>query len=70
MNSVERLVYMANQIAVNLATDEDPVTATLRHIELYWDPRMKKLILKNGGIGLSAVAAAAVDRLAETQDAG
>ncbi len=70
MNSAERLVYMANQIAVNLATDDDPVSATSRHIELYWDPRMKKLILKNGGIGLSAVAAAAVDRLAETQDGG
>lgn len=68
MNSAERLVHMANQIAANLATDDDPVAATANHIQLYWDPRMKKLIRENGE-GLSPVAAAAIGRIAETQDA-
>ena len=68
MNSVERLAYMANQIATNLATEDDPVAATANHIQLFWDPRMKKLILENGD-GLSLIAAAAINRLAETQDA-
>jgi formate dehydrogenase subunit delta len=70
VNSIERLVYMANQIASNLATDKDPVEATANHIRLFWDPRMKKLIRENAGAGLSPTAAAAVRRLAETHDAG
>lgn len=69
MNSAERLIYMANQIALNLATDHDPVAAVANHIQLFWDPRMKKLILDNDKTGLSSVAAAAISRLAETQDA-
>lgn len=68
MNSVERLIYMANQIAANLATDDDPVGATANHIQLYWDPRMKKLVMENDD-GLSPVAAAAISRLADAQDA-
>ena len=70
MNSVERLVHMANQIATNLATDNDPVAATTDHIMLFWDPRMKKLILAQDHSDLSPVAAAAIDRLRETQNAG
>lgn len=69
MNSVDRLVYMANQIAANLATDEDPVTAITNHIELFWDPRMKKLIREYKGDGLSSDAAAAISRLVEIQNA-
>jgi formate dehydrogenase subunit delta len=68
MNSIERLIHMANQIATNLATDPDPVGATANHILLFWDPRMKKLILENAGTGLSPTAAAAINRLAETHD--
>lgn len=68
MNSIQRLVYMANQIAANLATDDDPVIATANHIQLFWDPRMKKLIRENGE-GLSPIAAAAISQLAATQDA-
>lgn len=69
MNSFERLVYMANQIATNLATDDDPVAAVASHIQLFWDPRMKRLIQENDKAGLSLVAAAAISRLAETSDA-
>jgi formate dehydrogenase subunit delta len=63
VNTAERLVYMANQIATNLATDADPVTAIADHIQLFWDPRMKKLILENDRTGLSPSAAAAISRL-------
>jgi formate dehydrogenase subunit delta len=69
VNTVERLVYMANQIAKNLETDDDPVGATAHHIQLFWDPRMKKLIGEHGSEGLSPIAAAALDQLAETHDA-
>lgn len=69
MNTVDRLVYMANQIAVNLATDNDSVAAIANHIDLFWDPRMKKLIREYKGDGLSRDAAAAISLLAETQNA-
>ena len=65
MTGLERLVHMVNQIATNLATDADPVTATAEHIQLFWDPRMKKMILESNRDGLSPVAAAAIDRLAQ-----
>lgn len=68
MNTVDRLVYMANQIAVNLATDNDPVAAIANHIDLFWDPRMKKLIREYKGEGLSRDATAAIRLLAETQN--
>ena len=68
MNSGERLVYMANQIATNLATDDDPVSAVANHIQLFWDPRMKRLIQENDKAGLSLVAAAAINRLSEIQN--
>lgn len=64
MNSRERLILMANQIATNLATDADPVGATAHHINLYWDPRMKAMILEERS-GLSPVAAAAVAKLGQ-----
>ena len=32
MNTVERLILMANQIATNLATDDAPVAAVADHI--------------------------------------
>ena len=69
MNTVERLVHMANQIATNLATDDDPVSAMANHIALFWDPRMKMLIYGYEGSGLSPVAKAAVDRLTDAQNA-
>jgi formate dehydrogenase subunit delta len=60
MNSVERLVHMANQIAANLATDEDPTGATARHIQQFWDPRMKMMFANLETEGLSTTAAAAL----------
>ena len=68
MNTVERLILMANQIATNLATDNAPVAAVADHIQQFWDPRMKQLIFANGTDGLSPVAAAAIGRLADAQN--
>ena len=59
MSTREHLVYMANQIAANLAAmTDDPVKATADHIASFWDPRMRA-VLQADGEGLSPVAAAA-----------
>lgn len=68
MNSLEKLVYMANQIARNFATQppEEAVAATADHIIHFWDPRMRAMILDHldkGGSGLSDAARQAVARL-------
>ena len=61
--TIERLVYMANQIATNLATTPDPAAGTAAHIARYWDPRMKTMILAGPHDDLSPVAAAAIAQL-------
>jgi formate dehydrogenase subunit delta len=68
MTTVERLVLMANQIALNLSAEGEAaaIAATTQHIIDFWDPRMKRLIAEHlaaGGAGLSVVARAAVERL-------
>jgi formate dehydrogenase subunit delta len=70
MNSDERLVHMANQIAANLTTDHSPAAAMAEHIQLFWDPRMKRMILEQDGTGLSPAAAAAIEQLRKAQNAG
>ena len=65
MTSLEKLIMMANQIAANQMRQPDPAAATAHHIGLYWDPRMKQLILAHDGAGLSPIAAAAVAQLPE-----
>ena len=67
-DSIDRLVYMANQIARNFASrgEEGAVAATAEHLGLFWDPGMKRKIfnrLQEGGDGLSATAIAAVRSL-------
>ncbi len=63
---VERLRYMADQIARNfLAIGHDrAVAATADHIVKFWDPRMKAAILIDDREALSPVARAAIDLLA------
>jgi formate dehydrogenase subunit delta len=63
MNSTEKLVMMANQIAANLMQEPDPAGATAEHIRLFWDPRMKQMLLENGHEGLCPKAAAALIQL-------
>jgi len=71
MNTLDNLVYMANQIARNFGTlDRDAAAeAVAKHILLYWDPRMKSRIIVHvadgGGGDLSDVAAQAIALLAE-----
>ncbi len=66
MTTAEKLVLMANQIAANLMHETNPAAATVDHILLYWDPRMKSLILGQDGSGLSATAASAIAQLRES----
>lgn len=68
MTTIERLVSMANQIAANRMHEPDPAAATVEHIRLFWDPRMKRLICDHDGTGLSAVAIDAIRQLGETHD--
>lgn len=69
MTTVERLEAMVNQIAANRMHEADPAEATAEHIRLFWDPRMKRLIMAHDGAGLSPVAADAIKRLAAPHDA-
>ena len=64
MTTTENLVRMLNQIAANLAHESDPASAVANHVELFWDPRMKRLIRGHGNGGLSETAKAALARLA------
>ena len=68
MNSLERLVYMANQIAKNFAatSHEAAAAATADHIVQFWDPRMKSMIfqrLADGGEGMDPLAREAIELL-------
>jgi len=60
-----RLCHMANQIARNFAAqgNEAAIKATARHIQEFWDPRMKAAILGEDRANLSPVVAAALERL-------
>ncbi len=60
---------MVNQIALNLATqgEDAAIAATTDHINMFWDPRMKRLICEHGGAGLSPIAAAAIAGLTQTK---
>ena len=61
MNSRDRLIHMANQIAANVMHEPDPVAAVATHISLFWDPRMKAEIKAADRAGLSPTASQAID---------
>ncbi len=68
MSSVDRLVYMANQIGKFFASqgEGEAVAGTADHIRKFWDPRMRAMILDHsakGGAGLDPVTRKAVDQL-------
>jgi len=68
MSNLERLVYMANQIARNFETlgPEAAAKATADHIASFWDPRMKAQIfacLEEGASDLSPTARSAIAHL-------
>ena len=67
--SLDRLVYMANQIAREFENQRphEAVDATWDHLWHFWDPRMREMILAHllaGGEGLGETARAAVAKLA------
>ena len=62
---LERLTYMADQIARNFAVQGEAAAAeaTAQHIRDFWDPRMKAAILAADRGALSPIVAAAVERI-------
>jgi formate dehydrogenase subunit delta len=70
--SLDKLVYMANQISKFFASQgpEQAAAGTADHIEKFWDPRMRAAIvahLKVGGAGLEPIARAAIESLPEVK---
>lgn len=67
MSPQDRLAYMANQIARNLAAqgEDAAILAVADHIEAFWDPRMKRQLFAGGGAGLEPIAARATQLLGE-----
>lgn len=71
MTTIDKLVYMANQITHNMgamADEDDVIIMIADHIHHYWDPRMLSMIMAqvaSGGAGLEPPALAALKRLSE-----
>ena len=66
--SLDKLVYMANQIGTFFASQEPQlaVSGTAEHIKKYWDPRMLAAIfahLRDGGAGLDPKVRQALESL-------
>jgi len=66
--SLDKLVYMANQIGKFFASQgrEQAIAGTADHIKKFWDPRMRAAIfahLEAGGAGLDPVVRAALESL-------
>ncbi|MCP1468433.1 formate dehydrogenase subunit delta [Sphingobium sp. OAS761] len=67
MSTGDRLIYMANQIARNLATQPDAEAATAEHIRAFWSGDMRARLVALAADrpdALSPVAAAALRRIA------
>ncbi len=65
MSAIERLIYMANQIARNFATRsaDDAALAVADHIASFWDPRMRTALARyeaDDGAALLPVVRAAI----------
>ena len=66
---LEHLVQMANDIARNLAFNEDAAQRVADHLQRFWAPVMRERIRAHvtaGGSGLSDLAMSAVKRLPES----
>jgi len=64
----EKMVHMANQIALNFASypHDDAVASVADHLQRFWERRMRQQIIQyvaQGGKGLHALALEAVKRL-------
>ncbi len=76
MSGAEHLVTMANDIANYFHSESDRTVAVdgiVKHIQSFWDPRMRKKILahfaEHHGEGLNDLANAAIAKLAQDQRA-
>ena len=68
MNTGEKLVYMANQIAsfFKAMPHDEAVAGVAKHINDFWDPRMRRQfleIVEAGGPGLSPLVLDAVSKI-------
>jgi len=65
-STIDTLRRMANDIARNLEAmgPSKAALATADHIDKFWDPRMKRAIFADDGIGLSPIAREAIEHLA------
>ena len=68
MNTGEKLVYMANQIAgfFKAMPHDEAVAGVAKHINDFWDPRMRRQffeIVEAGGAGLSPLVLEAVGKI-------
>jgi formate dehydrogenase subunit delta len=67
--NIKRLVKMANDIADFFDSEEDKEIASegvKNHLQVSWDPRMKKQIIRHfqeNGEGLSPLASQAIKKL-------
>lgn len=66
--SLDKLVYMANQIGKFFDSQgrEQAAAGTVDHIQKFWDPRMRTQILaylEAGGQGLEPVVRTALERV-------
>jgi len=68
----EKLAYMANQIARNLALEPEPVAAVADHIDAFWTRRMKEQLIaqvaERGDAGMDRIAFEALARVAAGAD--
>jgi formate dehydrogenase subunit delta len=65
---LDHLVHMANDIARNLAFNEDAEARIVDHLQRFWAPELRRKIREHataGGAGLSDLARAAVKRLSD-----
>jgi len=73
-SKLQRLVNMTNQIALNMAangSDEIVADQVAQHLEKFWSPPMKTLIIEQSSaadIGLTPVARLAIEDLLKLQE--
>ncbi len=68
MNTDQKLVYMANQIAAFFQSQpkDEAAAGVAKHINDFWDPRMRtklRAILDKGGDGLTPLVLAAAEQI-------
>ena len=65
MTTADKLVYMANQIASFFASQpkEDAVTGVAKHINDFWDPRMRRQFFEIAEAGNKAISPLVLEAL-------